>query len=398
MISGVCGGLGRYTGIDPVVWRVGFGVLVLASGWGILLYVAAALLMPNDPRLGAPIERLIRRRFDAGGVLTILGLLLGLGILVNLPQHGVATSLSIVAVLGLAVMVAQGRGISIGQIVRGIPERLQGHSAHDFPPPPAPTAAPAAPAAGRPVDTLPPGAVDLAALDQTLPDTYTASYAAEVDDRVMDRVYGRRRPGAVLGKTTFYLALLAGCLMIPIFSGRPNDQILEIGAAVALAVVGGGLLISTWYGRGRGLVVAGTLLSLTLVGTSVTSDAGLSGGRFGEVRWRPVDPAQAEQTYKMIAGDGRLDLTDLAMAPGQRVVVHAEVGAGRLRVKLPGTAQVELSASAGLGDVTVDHKVTSGPRAKVSQTLLPVTATPRPPVIELHLRGRIGDLEVSRDE
>jgi phage shock protein PspC (stress-responsive transcriptional regulator)/predicted membrane protein len=397
LISGVCGGLGRQTRIDAVVFRVGFAVLVLANGWGIVMYVAAALLMPGDPYAAAPLERLVKRRFDAGGVLTILGLLLCLGIAVDLPQHGVGTSLSLVAVLALALMVAQGRGVNLGQFVRGLPERLQGHSARDYPPPrPAPTVAQAS---GRPVTALPPGAVDLAALnpapplDDTSYSSYS-SYADDVADQVTAKAHGRRRPGAVLGKTTFWLAVAAGCLMIPIFSGRPDDQIVEISLAVALAVVGCGLVISTWFGRARGLVVIGTLLSLTLVATSVSSDAGLSGGRFGEVRWRPIDPAQAEQTYKMIAGDGRLDLTDLTLSPGQRVVVHAEVGAGRLRVTLPATAQVELTASVGLGDVTVDHKVTSGPRAKVQRTLAPATATPRPPVIELHLRGRISDLEV----
>lgn len=51
IFGGVCAGLGRFTGIDPVVFRVGFAVLLLGSGVGFILYVAAVLLM-KDPRGG----------------------------------------------------------------------------------------------------------------------------------------------------------------------------------------------------------------------------------------------------------------------------------------------------------------------------------------------------------
>lgn len=42
--------MGRYTGIDPVVFRVGVAVLLLGSGVGLFLYLAAFLLMkePNE--------------------------------------------------------------------------------------------------------------------------------------------------------------------------------------------------------------------------------------------------------------------------------------------------------------------------------------------------------------
>jgi phage shock protein C len=48
VIAGVCGGLGRYFSIDPVIFRIGFVVLAL-SGWGggVLLYVIAWIVMPE---------------------------------------------------------------------------------------------------------------------------------------------------------------------------------------------------------------------------------------------------------------------------------------------------------------------------------------------------------------
>jgi phage shock protein PspC (stress-responsive transcriptional regulator) len=48
MLAGVCGGLARYFDIHPAVYRVGFVVLTLLGGAGILIYLAAALVMPDE--------------------------------------------------------------------------------------------------------------------------------------------------------------------------------------------------------------------------------------------------------------------------------------------------------------------------------------------------------------
>jgi phage shock protein PspC (stress-responsive transcriptional regulator) len=48
VIGGVCGGLGRYFGIDPVIFRIGAVALAFVGGAGLLLYLAALLLMPDD--------------------------------------------------------------------------------------------------------------------------------------------------------------------------------------------------------------------------------------------------------------------------------------------------------------------------------------------------------------
>ena len=52
-IAGVCGGLGEAADIDPVLFRAAFIVLAVAGGTGILLYVAAWLLMPANRPVGA---------------------------------------------------------------------------------------------------------------------------------------------------------------------------------------------------------------------------------------------------------------------------------------------------------------------------------------------------------
>jgi phage shock protein PspC (stress-responsive transcriptional regulator) len=48
MIAGVCGGLGRYFDVNPAFYRVGFVVLALLGGAGILIYGAALLVIPNE--------------------------------------------------------------------------------------------------------------------------------------------------------------------------------------------------------------------------------------------------------------------------------------------------------------------------------------------------------------
>ncbi len=48
MLAGVSTGLARYLGVDPVVVRVGFAVLTVMSGAGLLAYVACWILMPNE--------------------------------------------------------------------------------------------------------------------------------------------------------------------------------------------------------------------------------------------------------------------------------------------------------------------------------------------------------------
>jgi phage shock protein PspC (stress-responsive transcriptional regulator) len=48
MVAGVCGGLARYFGIDPVIVRVAAVALVFAGGAGLLAYLAAWLLVPDE--------------------------------------------------------------------------------------------------------------------------------------------------------------------------------------------------------------------------------------------------------------------------------------------------------------------------------------------------------------
>ncbi len=48
MIGGVAGGLANYFNIDPLFVRLGFVLLALLNGTGIVVYLALWLLIPNE--------------------------------------------------------------------------------------------------------------------------------------------------------------------------------------------------------------------------------------------------------------------------------------------------------------------------------------------------------------
>ncbi|VVB79643.1 PspC domain protein [uncultured archaeon] len=48
VIAGVCGGIGEYLGIDPVIVRLVWVLLTLCAGAGILAYILAWVIIPKE--------------------------------------------------------------------------------------------------------------------------------------------------------------------------------------------------------------------------------------------------------------------------------------------------------------------------------------------------------------
>ena len=100
VIGGVCGGLGRYFNVDPLLFRIGIIALAFVGGAGVLLYLAALLLVPSEPAAGEALVEPSQRRnralviaavviallvawpFLLGGGVLVAGLLVPLAILV----------------------------------------------------------------------------------------------------------------------------------------------------------------------------------------------------------------------------------------------------------------------------------------------------------------------------
>jgi phage shock protein PspC (stress-responsive transcriptional regulator) len=88
MLVGVAGGLGRYFGIDPIVFRIGFVVSLFFGGLGALAYLLLAVFVPTD---GEPDRA---QRF--GARLKGIGIWRGLGLV----------AIAIVAFFGLSALAA----------------------------------------------------------------------------------------------------------------------------------------------------------------------------------------------------------------------------------------------------------------------------------------------------
>jgi phage shock protein C len=90
VIAGVCGGLGRYLGIDPVLVRIAALLLIFAGGVGIVLYIIGWIAMPEERAVvdGVPVpddeldeDELERRRGAA--ILGILFVVVGIFFLLD---------------------------------------------------------------------------------------------------------------------------------------------------------------------------------------------------------------------------------------------------------------------------------------------------------------------------
>src|SRR5262249_62259397 len=74
MLAGVCGGLARTFGIHPAFYRVGFVVLTLIGGAGILIYLAAVLVIPDEGKQDSIAAEILRDARDRPWPLVGLGL------------------------------------------------------------------------------------------------------------------------------------------------------------------------------------------------------------------------------------------------------------------------------------------------------------------------------------
>ena len=59
VIDGVCGGIAEYFDMDPVLVRVLFGVSLLFSGAGLLIYIVCALAFPRKSEVLAAQSKVV---------------------------------------------------------------------------------------------------------------------------------------------------------------------------------------------------------------------------------------------------------------------------------------------------------------------------------------------------
>ena len=74
-LGGVCAGLGRYFDVNPLIYRIAFAALALAGGTGLLLYLAAWLVIPGERSEESIAVEALRRHRDRPWLLLGVGLL-----------------------------------------------------------------------------------------------------------------------------------------------------------------------------------------------------------------------------------------------------------------------------------------------------------------------------------
>jgi phage shock protein C len=61
IVAGVCSGIGEYLGIDPYMVRLAFALISVFGGFGLLLYLAAWVVVPEEGEPASIAEKLIKK-------------------------------------------------------------------------------------------------------------------------------------------------------------------------------------------------------------------------------------------------------------------------------------------------------------------------------------------------
>jgi phage shock protein PspC (stress-responsive transcriptional regulator) len=298
--AGVCSGLGRYFDISPTIYRLAFVALALAGGTGVLLYVAAWVVIPDEGRETSIAEQALRDRRDRPGLAIGVGLL-GLGAIL-LFSH--AALWPHPGNLWLAALLVGG-----GLVWWELHGRQPVSAA---------------------VTTAGPGG--------------GGTTAATAPGIVAPRP---RRPSLFLPVVGGLLAVAGALGLLQALDWVDVDWRLALGAAVALvgvAIVAGAVARM----RVAGLVGLGLLL-LPLLVVSLAIHVPLRGG-IGDRSSRPVLASAVPSHYRLAIGHLEVDLHDLAVPDGG-TRVRASVGIGRLLVRVPAGVGLDITGRAQAGDV-----------------------------------------------
>lgn len=82
VVGGVCGGLGDYFAVDPVWFRIGFVVLALGGGSGVLIYLIMWLIIRPQPEGYTPPAE-AQRSISGAAIIGIVFIFVGTIALLN---------------------------------------------------------------------------------------------------------------------------------------------------------------------------------------------------------------------------------------------------------------------------------------------------------------------------
>ncbi|MGP3966886.1 PspC domain-containing protein [Streptomyces sp. 6N223] len=372
VIGGVCGGLGRYFNLDPVIFRVSLAVLSVVGGLGFVGYGLAWLIIPFEGEEENEGRRLLSGRVEGPGLTALLFIVAGCGLmLAGLTDGGGATWFSVMMIAALAGAAHWSRRRSeteLGGEAEGGAgvDAVTANAVADAPPEAQPPPAPAGPswwrrspddptAAERASDYLwgPAGARPPAR--RTVPPP-----APPAATQPPPAVAPRERRDIRMGGLVLLLALGAGAGGTAVAWERDSlSEALVLGLAAALAVFGLGLVVSSFAGRlGGGTIVAVALTAGLLAGAAALPQNIAT--TWSEPVWRPAEAAQVRQVYEVGTGRAELDLGGLAVPEGERVATELEAGAGELVVTVPRNVELTVHVEIAVGAFTYDGQPGGG--------------------------------------
>jgi phage shock protein PspC (stress-responsive transcriptional regulator) len=334
-LGGVAAGLGRYFDVNPLVYRIAFAALAFAGGTGILLYVAAWLVIPAEDREESIAVEALREHRERPWVLLGIGLLL-LGAVLALSEANFwpgSGNVWLAATLGGAALVWW-------HVSRRSPQTSASATRMD-------AGAPAAPARPRKPSLLAP----------------------------------------VLGALLAVAGVLGLLAVLDVYSID-----VDLALAAAVAIVGAAVAIGAFTGYRVGWLVVLGLVLLAGFGAAASSPVSVSSG-VGEKTEAPLDAASLDRTYEFGIGDYSLDLTGVELEPGETEVV-VSLGIGELVVTVPDDVALEIEAHAGIGDVEVLGEKEDGVDADRRLSL--PGPTDDSPVLRLDADVGLGKVEVRR--
>ncbi|WP_311209664.1 MULTISPECIES: PspC domain-containing protein [unclassified Aeromicrobium] len=382
MLAGVCDGVARRFDIDPVVVRVLTVVLCFVGLAGVILYVAGWLLLPADDEPRSHVGEWF-------GLDTSEAQVRDTGLVV-------AAVLAVLGVLGDGGWGWGGDGLFWAALVIGGPVALVvwlvrrggrrgGQDAHG-------------------VDT---GSDPSGSTGPTVADPATSWSSTPTDTVVLDTAGGEhptaglpptppseprrsiqppppREPREPYSWIPTLLALSSIAIALAVVR-LVADPTWPTYVAVALAVVGLGLVLCTFVRGGLPLVLIGLLLLPVLaLGTLVPTLRG------GELDVAPQSAAQVRDSYSFGFGQFELDLTDVS-DPDALLgrTIEIETGMGQTVVVVPDGVPVVVDASVRAGDLVVLGERDSGVDRRLR-------ASATGPALTIDVDHSLGQVEVRR--
>ncbi|GAA0929394.1 PspC domain-containing protein [Virgisporangium aurantiacum] len=161
-----------------------------------------------------------------------------------------------------------------------------------------------------------------------------------------------KRPKSRLGKVTVYATAIAlGTLATVHLLGASIAGSAYF--AVALAVVGLGLVAGAWVGRARLLIPLGIALSIGLLASTASSmDGPHRAGRPEQFNPTTIIEVNENNPYTRDTGDHTLDFTQVDFN-GQQITFEATNDVGRIEIILPPNVDVTVRAKVEVGDARV---------------------------------------------